>query len=226
MASGPRRVRGTLADGGGEAGSREEGPHRMLVGGDRAVGVREGGLEMCERLRGRGPAYRFRWRQGGRTPSKQRRADCALASIESFPDALQGSVAEMAVGGADRGGDAVGHGALEELPQPAARQAEPPDFVREPNAERATATPTCMAVAAKDPPSAHRFSPRAALVEAVQDAVPNQRAHRLAVRTRRLLEPLGDRDPIFFAAVKPSLHAHVWRSPRKSLILRLQTRAG
>jgi len=215
MAKGTRRVRGTLADGGVETGSHEEGPRRMLEGGDRTIGAGEGGLEMGEHMRRRGPACRFRRRLGRRTPSEQRRANRALASIESLPDALQGSVAEMAVGGADRGGDAGGRGAFEERPQPATRQAQPPDFVREPNAERATATRACMAVAAKDPPRPHRFFLGALLVETVQEAVPNQRADRLAMRTRRLLEPLGDRDPVAFVAVKPTLHAHVRPTPPK-----------
>jgi hypothetical protein len=72
-------------------------------------------------------------------------------------------------------------------------QAEPSDFVGEPDAEGPPATGTCLAVAAKDPPGAHRFSLGAALVKAVQKAVPNQRADHLAVRTGRLLEPLGNR---------------------------------
>src|SRR4051794_32030281 len=36
-------------------GLHEEGPHRLLEGGDRTVGVGEGGLEMCEDLRRRRP---------------------------------------------------------------------------------------------------------------------------------------------------------------------------
>ena len=215
MANDTRNVRETLADREGETGSREEGSRRVLEGGDRTVGIRKGSLQMGEHVRRRGPACRFRRRLGRRTPSEQGCANRALAAIESLPDALQGSVAQMAVGGPDRGGDAVGRGASEERPQLAARQAQSPDFVREPNAERATATTACMAIAAKDPPSPYCFSPGTLLVKPEQEAVPNQRADRLAAGTRRLLEPLGDRDPFAFVAIKPTLDAHDSPAPPK-----------
>lgn len=59
MASGTRRLRGALADREGETGSHEEGPRRVLEGGDRTIGVREGGLQMGETVRCRRPACRF-----------------------------------------------------------------------------------------------------------------------------------------------------------------------
>ena len=104
--------------------------------------------------------------------------------------------------------DAAGDGELEELPQSAGGQAEPSDFVGEPDAEGPPATGACIAVAAKDPPGAHGSFAGAALVEAVQTAVPNQRADDLAMRTGRLLEPFGDRRPFLVAAEKPALLAH------------------
>lgn len=202
----------------------------MLEGGDRTIGVREGGLQMGENVRCRGPACRFRRclrrRLGRRTPSEQSRANRALAAIESLPEALHGSVAEMAAGGADRGGDACGRGPFEERPQPAARQTQSPDFVREPNAERATATRACMAVAAKDPSGAHRSSPRILFVEPVQVAMPNQRAHHLAAGTRHLLKPLGDRDPFAFVAIKPTLPTHLPPTPPKIADFTGATKSG
>ena len=153
---------------------------------------------------------------GRRAASQQGRADLALAQVEAFPDALPGPVAEMAVGGADGGEDAAGDGALEEPPQSAGGQAEPSDFVGEPDAEGPPATGPCIAVAAKDPPGADAFSPGVALVKAVQKAVANQRADDLAVRTGRLLEPFGNRVPFLVAAVKPSLLTHGTMPPRKS----------
>ena len=185
----------------------------MLEGGNRTVGVGEGGLEMCEDLRRRRPARGFSRQRGRRAPPKQCRADLALALVEPFPDALQGPVTQMAVGGADRSGDAAGGGAFEEPPQSAGCQAQPSDFVGDPDAESPSATATYIAVAAKDPPCAQRFSLGAALVESVQIAVPNQRANHLAVWTRRLLEPFSNRDPFLLAAVKPSLLAHVRPMP-------------
>jgi len=107
----------------------------MLEGGDRTGGVGEGGLEMGEDLRGR-PKRGLRRQFGRRAPRRQCRADFALALVEPFPDALQGPVTEMAIGGADGSEDADGGSALEEAPQTAGGQAEPSDFVGDPDAER------------------------------------------------------------------------------------------
>ena len=131
---------------------------RMLEGGDRAVGVGEGGLEMGEDLRGRlarGVRRRPGRQLGRRAASAQGGADLALCPVEAFPDALPGPVAELAIEGADGGEDAAGDGELEEPPQSAGGQAEPSDFVGEPDAEGPPATGACVAVAAKDPPGAH-----------------------------------------------------------------------
>ena len=163
---------------------------------------------------------------GRRAPRRQCRADLALALVEAFPDALPGAVAEMAVGGADGGADAAGDGGLEEPPQAAGGQAEPSDLVGAPDAEGPPATGACIAVAAKDPPGAHGFSLGAAVVKAVQKAVPNQRADGLAVRTRRLLEPLGHGVPFLVAAVKPSLLAHAAHASAKIVILPAWGRGG
>jgi hypothetical protein len=187
----------------------EEGPHRMLEGGDRTVGAGEGGLKMCEDLRRR-PVRGFSRQLGWRAPPRQCRADLALALVEPCPDALPGPVTSPAVGDdADRGGDAVGDGVFEESPQSVGCQAQPSDFVRDPDAECPSAPATCDAIAAKDPPSADRFLLGVALVVSAQIAVANQRADNLAVRTRRLLEPLSNRAPFLGVAVKPSLLAHV-----------------
>ena len=81
----------------------------------------------------------------------------ALALVEPFPDAQQGPLTQLAVAGADGREDAAGDGALEEPPQSAGGQAEPSDFVGEPDAESPPATAPCLAVAAKDPPGATVF---------------------------------------------------------------------
>src|SRR5262245_23152394 len=105
----------------------------------------------------------------------------------TFPETLPGPVTALAVAGADRRGDAAGDGTLEELPQAAAGQAQAADLVGAPDAERAPAAATCLAVAAKDPPGADRGSPGTVLVIAAQITVPDQRADRPVVRTRRQL---------------------------------------
>jgi hypothetical protein len=189
------------------AGLHEEGAQRMLEGGDRTVGVGEGGLEMGEDLCRR-PLGRLGRYLGERAPPQQGRADLTLAPVEPFPDALPGFVAALAVGGADRGGDAAGDGALKEAPQSAGGQAQPSDLVGDPDAERPPAAATCLAVAAKDPPGAHGLSLGAALVKSPQETVPNERADNLAVRACRLFEPFRKRAPFLVAAVKPSLLTH------------------
>ncbi len=183
---------------------QEEGSQRQLEGGDRTVGVGEGGLEMGEDL-SRGLGRRVR-RRG--TASKQCGADLALGQDEALPEALPGSNAEVGVKGADGSGDAASDGALEESPEQVGGEAAAVDFVGEPNAERASATGPEIAVAAKEASGAARFALGAAVVEAVQRAVLNQRADDLAVRTRHLLEPLGQGAELLGGA-KPGIAAHV-----------------
>ncbi len=188
----------------------EEGMERVLEGGDRTVGVREGGLEMCNDLGSR-PVRRL-GRQPGRqfgrpADSQEGRADLALAQVEPSPDALPGSIAEMAVGSADGCDQGAGHRELEEAPQAAAGQAEPANFVGTPDAESPPAARSAVAIAAKDPPGADGFLPGAAVVKAAQIAVADERANNLAMRTRRQLEPLRQGVPFLVTAAKPSLHA-------------------
>ncbi len=196
----------------------EEGPQRMLEVGDRTVGVGEGCLKMSEDMRRR-PMRGFGRQLGWRTSPRQCRADLALALVEAFPDALQGPVTELAVGGADGCAYAVGNGALEKAPQTAGGQAEPSDLVGTPDAESPPAPRTCIAVAAKDPPGAHGLSLGTALVKPAQIAVPNQRTDNLAMRTRCLLEPFRNGVPFLGTAAKPSLGAHA--APTKIVILRV-----
>lgn len=185
----------------------------MLEGGDRAVGAGEGGLKMCEDLRRRGPSRGPRRQFGRQAPPRQCRADFALAMIEPFPDALQGSVTEIAVGGSDGSEHAAGGGALEEPPQSGGGQAQPSDFVREPDADSPPAAATRIAVAAKEPSGADCLLLTVALVVAEQIAVSNQCADHLAMRTGRLLKPLSQRVPFLVAAAKPAHLAHVRTRP-------------
>jgi hypothetical protein len=152
-ALGSRWVSGAGRRRGRRNGLHEEGPQRVLEGGDRAVGVREGVLEMGEDL-GRRRMSRGLRRQrswlGRWAAAKQCRADGALGLVEAFADTPQGSVTPMAVGSADGGVNAVANGALEEAPQSAGSQAQASDFVRGPDAEGPSAPASAMAVAAKE----------------------------------------------------------------------------
>jgi hypothetical protein len=191
----------------------------MLEVGDRALDVGEGGFEMGEDLRSRlvcGVRRRPGQQLGRRTAPAQCGADLALRLVEAFPNALHGPIAQLASDGAAGGEDAAGDGDLEEPPQSPGGEAEPSDFVGEPDAERPPATGACPAVAAEDAPAAHRLSPRAALVKSVQTAVPIQRADDLAMRAWRLLEPLRNADPFSRAAIKPMLFAHVRPCQRRN----------
>jgi hypothetical protein len=180
----------------------------MLEVADRTVGVGKCGQEMFDNL-GRRSA-RCSGLIGRRRTSRERRAELALAQVEPFPDALPGPVTSPAVGDdtACRG-DAAGDGALQESPQSAGCQAQPSDFVRDPDAEGPSATAPPMAVAAKDPPRADRFSLGVAFVVTAQKAVANQRANRFAMRTWHLLESFRNRTPFLIATAKPTLLAHV-----------------
>lgn len=171
---------------------------------------------MGEDLGGSGATWGFDRKIGRGTASRQGGADRALAAVEPFPDALPGSVAPMAVGNADRGGNAADDGTLEKLPECRGGQAQPSDFVGDPNAESPSATRTPMTITAKDPPGTHHLPLCVAVFKPGQGSMPNEHADRLAVRTRRLLEPLGDRNPILFVAIKPPLVVHVRLVPCKS----------
>jgi hypothetical protein len=163
----------------------------MLEGGDRTVGVGEGSLKMCENLRRR-PARRFGREFGRRAPRRQCRADFTLAQVEPFPEALPGPVTSPAVGDeADRSGDAAGDGALEESPQSVGCQAQPSDFVRDPDAEGPSAPATQIAVAAKDPPSTDRFLLGVALVVAAQISCPLPGSDRIFWRMLPNWRPRG-----------------------------------
>ena len=206
-----------------ENGSHKEGSQRLLKGGNRTGGVGKGGPEMGQDL---GLRSVFCRQLGRRTPPEECRANLALAVAESFPDALQGPLAQVAVEGANGSNDGAGDGALEEAPQAAGGQAEPADVVGAPDAEGPSAAGPCLAVAAKDTSSAHGFVLGAAFVKAVQEAVPNESADHLAVRTGSQLEPLGKGVPFLDAAVKPFLLSHTDRASAKSLILPAWRREG
>ena len=164
---------------------------------------------------------------GRRAAAAEGRADLALAVVEAFPDALPGPVAAA--------GQSAARLAARMPPATAcwrnchrARggQAEASDFVGEPDAEGAPAAGSCVAVAAKDPPGAEGLSLGAALVKAVQEAVANQRADDLAVRTGRQLEPFGNGVPFLVVARKPALLAHGTMPPRKIVIVPARGGAG
>jgi hypothetical protein len=196
----------------------------MLKGGDRTVGVREGGLEVHQDVGRR--ALGWRRQLGRRAYAAQRRADRALALVEAFPDALHRPVAEVAMGGADGGGDGAAGSVQEEAPQTRGGHAESSDLVGTPDAEGAAATAARMAVAAEDSPGAQSFTAAVVLVETVQAAMPNEHADHLAMRTARLLEPLGKRIPLRGIAAKPSLLAHVHHAATKTVIIQVRGKGG
>jgi hypothetical protein len=131
-----------------------------------------------------------------------------LGQNEALPDALPGSSAEVGVEGTEGGGDAAGGGVLEESPEQVGGEAEASDFVGEPDADSASAPGPSIAVAAKEASRAACFALGAAVVESVQRAVLNQRADHVAVRTRHLLEPLGEGAELLGSA-KPWIPGHV-----------------
>jgi hypothetical protein len=208
----------------------------MLEGGNGTIVAGKGGLEMRDNLSRRRPSRGIRRHHGRRTAPEKRRADLALAQAKAIPETLPGSVAPPAFGirDADRRGestDAAGDNELQERPHRASRYAQASDRVGEPNAKRETASPMSMsiaiAIAAEDPPAANGLASGIGLVEPVGIAVSNQMADLAATRTRRELEPLGDRVPLIVATAKPSIVAHVRPAvPRKSPILPSRSSAG
>lgn len=199
--------------------SDEERPGRLLEGGDGAVGLGKRGLEMCEDLCGGRPTGRCGRHigrpQGRWTATQQRRADRTLSALKPTPESPKGSVAAGTVGRADGGGDAAGDDALKERPQGASSQAQPPDFAGEPHADGASAAAPAMAVAAEDAPGADG-SPGAAVIEAGENAVSDERADRTAMRARREFEPFDDRGPLGVVLAEPSFVAHE-RAPAAEL---------
>src|SRR5271154_3957724 len=118
-------------------GLHEEDTQGLLEVGNGTVGVGEGGVKMSEDLGRCQPSQDSRCPRGRRAAGQEGRADPALAEVETFADALPGSVAQMARGGADGRPQAAGEDALEESPQSARGEAEPSDLVGEPDAEGA-----------------------------------------------------------------------------------------
>jgi hypothetical protein len=183
-----------------EIGLHEEGAQGMLEGGDGTVGMGEGGLKMKGDMGGGAVRGRQVWR---RTESSQSGADVALGQAEALPEALPGAVGAAAVGdGANGSGDAGGDGELEETPESVGGETEAADFVGRPDAEGASATATCVAVAAKNTACPQGFVAGLGLVVADQMAVANQGANDVAMRTRGLFELLGKREPFVVVAVK------------------------
>ena len=213
----------------GENGLDEEGVQRKLEVGDRTVGIREGGPQMSEDVRGqRVPrlSRQLGGQLGRRALCGKCRADLALAKAEAFPDALQGAVTEVAVGSAASGEEAAGGGELEEAPQAGGGQAQASDFIGAVDAESPAAPRASVAIAAKDASGADGFLFAVLLVESVQGAVAIEGADDFAMRTGHLLEPLGKGQPILGAAAKPSLLPHGPAASTKIVILRMGESGG
>ena len=155
----------------------KEGPHCLLEGGDGAVGVWKGGLEMRENLRLGRPVWglagsrlarrrlarrRVRWWVAG----EESGADLALPHSESSPNALPGSFAQPRLAGVDRGENAACDGVLQEPPQGAGVQAEASYLGGNPDADGPAAATTCIAIAAKEAPSADCFVLRIGVIVA------------------------------------------------------------
>ena len=206
-----------VVQGNDDSGLHEEGAGHILKRGDGTVMVGEGGLLVYEDLRFR-LASVFRWRIRWSTVGIQSGADVALAQSEASPDPLQSSGAQVAVGSADGGGDAAGDGALEEAPEHVGREAEPSDFVGEPDADSASTAGSGIAIAAEYATSADGLPLWIGLVESVQEAMQIECSDGCAVRTVGEFELFSDRAPILGAAVEPLQLAHTGASPKRVII--------
>jgi hypothetical protein len=131
-----------------------------------------------------------------------------LAEVKASVETLHGPVAQRTFDDANRGGDAENDGLQKELPKAWRGDTAPADFVGKPNAEGSSAARSSVAVAAKDSPSPKRFFGGAAIIEAKQTTVANERADPVAVWTRRLLEPSGEGVPIVVVSAKPLFVGH------------------
>ncbi len=181
---------------------------------------------MGEDLRRRGLAWRWRRRLWRRAQPGQCRADHGLAKAEAAPEALPGAVAEMAIGGPDGSGHGTGGGEQEEAAKAGGGQTQSADFVGDPDAESAAAPRPCLAIAAKDASGADGFVLEVLLVESVQTAVAIENADDLAMRTRRMLEPLSHCRPFVVAAAKPALLCHASHASTKIVILQAWKSGG
>lgn len=183
----------------------DEGSDGMLIGGDGAVGVWEGRLQMGEHFGLSGLRIAGKIRR--RTLCPEDGANLGLAAVEALPDALQGAVAQPAggVSGVDRSDDAVRGGILQELPESAGRQFDLADFVGKPDAMCESAAGASVAVAAEDALGALDVFAGVALVVANYRAVAIEGADLLAVGAGSLFELFRDGIPFHFVAVKPRL---------------------
>jgi hypothetical protein len=164
---------------------------------------------------------------GRRAQAQECRADAALAEVEAFPEALPGSVTEIAPCGAAGGPQAAGEDAFEEGCQGSGGEAEPSDLVSEPDAEGASAAASQLAIAAKDASSTEGFSFGAGVVEAVQGTMANQVANGVAVGTWSEFEPLDNGVPLTSVAEKQWQRNHVGpRSSGKGPWYRREVEAG
>lgn len=196
-------------------GLHEEGANALLEVGDGTVGVGKGGSEMGQDL-SLWPGRRIRRPLRWRTLAAQCRANVALRQAEPTPNALHGSVTPRTVDSADGREEAAGGGELEKSPQTAGGQAQASDLVCDPNAECATAPVPGIAIATKDPPCADGFSLGGGVVKSSQNAMPNEHADDLAVRTGGEFEVLTKGVPFVVAAVKELLLPHDWTMPPKN----------
>ena len=142
-----------------------------------------------------------------------------------MPDPPEGSVAAGTFGLTDRRGDTSNDGPLEKRPHGAGGQAQPPDFLGNPDARGPAAAKTSMTVTAEDPPGPDGPS-GTAIIESDEHAVPDEHADRPAMRARRQFEPLGERGPLRAVPVKPPLVAHDPTPAGKSPSITRVGRAG
>jgi hypothetical protein len=202
-------------------GLQEEGLDREMKSGDGTLDVGKGGLKVGEG-QCRRSARRLGRMLGERAPDRQGGAEMALRRLEPRPDALPRAIRQSAIKSADRGFNGAGDRHLEEVPQPTGRHLQPLDLVGEPDADGPPAATASIAPTAIDPVRAKHDS--SVLVETLQCAMPNQVANRLAVRTGRQLELLGNSDPFRLVAIKPTDFAHV--PTQKTRILPAQKWGG
>lgn len=197
----------------GDAASENEGSRRPLVRGERVVRVGKCRLKVSENLSDVGAAGSTGRPLRRRTAAGERRAEAALGLVEPPPDPLPASPAATTRRSAHRRREAGANSALQERPERGRGQARPSDLTGDPDAEGAAAPGSPTAVAAEDPPGPEGLALRAAVVESMERTVPVERAGRLAVRARHLLEPLDGRGPLRIIAGEEPLFAHGRRRP-------------
>ena len=144
------------------------------------------------------------WQVGRRAALGQSSAYVALAVHKTLPDSVGRRDAEIELCGAQglRSIAQTNH-EFEECPQALCTEAQAPEFISGPYAERVSAAVVVLfTIVAEDPPSATRLSIIVALGIAEQPTVENQRSGRFAGRARREFQAMIQAQEIILGTVE------------------------